>query len=686
MHCFFIPFIIIGLCATTSQAGFRKQPYLIYPGDNTQMKVLYQLSASDSCRIFWGTDSGALADSMVTTEYGTDHQHAALLTDLTPGKRYYYTVAQDTIVYSGSFFTAPGTAAAQTSFFAYGDTRSYPSDHNQIAGLMVNEYNTEPELQSFVFVVGDLVTHGDYESDWRDEFFNPSYHNIMTMLANLPYQSCMGNHEQSGMLFQKYFPYPFIARRYWSFDYGPAHFVIVDQYTSYSTGSAQLNWIANDLSASAKPWKLICLHEPGWSAGGHGNNLSVQNYLQPLCEQYNVQIVFGGHNHYYARAEVNEVFHITTGGGGAPLYTPNQSYPHIITTAQVHHYCKIEIDNDWMSFAAIDQEGTVFDSFFLNQYGIELLNVEISSSYIPVGEDSLRLLLQMENPAAHELQLAALINGLESSYFDSVELFDDGEHSDGGAGDGIWGHTIAPVPFEDIYAGYIVIEDNDSGTDFVLTDQIHFTTVGPVIFDEITNASMEVIHPGDTYSFYFALSNQSDSVSARDISATLSSDYEDIAVGKVSRDFGDIGPGESAESEWFYPIEIADSCAVGIEIPIHIQIMSNGIPFWTDSLYIAIQTGIPEVRSGPQTPGLGQNYPNPFNPVTTIPFYLPDRLPVTLSIYTLQGQRIETLLDQTMPAGYHSITWDANQLNSGVYLYQIKVGDFKQKGKCVLIK
>ena len=75
-----------------------------------------------------------------------------------------------------------------------------------------------------------------------------------------------------------------------------------------------------DLAASAKPWKFIVLHEPGWSAGGgHGNNTTVQNDIQPLAVQYGVAIVFGGHNHYYARANVSGVTHLTMGGGGAPL-------------------------------------------------------------------------------------------------------------------------------------------------------------------------------------------------------------------------------------------------------------------------------------------------------------------------------------------------------------------------------
>jgi hypothetical protein len=186
------------------------------------------------------------------------------------------------------------------------------------------------------------------------------------MLAELPYQSCMGNHEESGVLFKKYFPYPYEADRYWSFDYGPVHFVMVDQYVPYGSGSTQHTWIGNDLAATSKPWKIIVLHEPGWSAGGnHGNNATVQNDIQPLCELHGVSIILAGHNHYYARCVVNDVQHVTTGGGGAPLYTPDTGYPNLVASARAYHYCDIEIDDGTLSFVAVSTSGDTIDAFTL---------------------------------------------------------------------------------------------------------------------------------------------------------------------------------------------------------------------------------------------------------------------------------------------------------------------------------
>jgi hypothetical protein len=341
----------------------RKAPYLIYTGDVSEMQVLWQLISTATCTIDWGIDTTYSLGSVQTNEYGSDHQHTYTIENLTPATKYYYRIKHNQEVHTGSFRSAPDTNETDIKFFAYGDTRSNPGTHNQVAAAMVETYIEDEDFQSLIIVVGDLVNNGDSESDWDNQFFDPSYSNIQEMLATLPYQSCMGNHEDSGVLFTKYFPYPFVAGRYWSFDYGPAHFAVVDQYTSYAPGSAQLTWLENDLASTTKPWKFIYLHEPGWSAGGHSNEVPVQLYIQPLCEEYGIPIVFGGHNHYYARAEVNGVQHITTGGGGAPLYQPDLNYPNIITATMANHFCTIEIGDDLLSFKAIKPDGTVIDSF-----------------------------------------------------------------------------------------------------------------------------------------------------------------------------------------------------------------------------------------------------------------------------------------------------------------------------------
>ncbi len=83
---------------------------------------------------------------------------------------------------------------------------------------------------------------------------------------------------------------------------------------------------------------------------------------------------------------------------------------------------------------------------------------------------------------------------------------------------------------------------------------------------------------------------------------------------------------------------------------------------------------------------LAQNYPNPFNPSTTIEFALPSSGQVSLAIYNTQGQLVETLLNQNLTAGVHTVRWEAGNLPSGVYFYRIETAKFTQTKKLMLLK
>ena len=96
----------------------------------------------------------------------------------------------------------------------------------------------------------------------------------------------------------------------------------------------------------------------------------------------------------------------------------------------------------------------------------------------------------------------------------------------------------------------------------------------------------------------------------------------------------------------------------------------------------------------PLTYYLNPCYPNTFNPTTTISFELPKETYTEIKIYNLAGQLVQTLLNEVKPAGQHQIIWNAGNLPSGIYFYQIKVedpagsgtGDFTKTKKCILLK
>jgi hypothetical protein len=83
---------------------------------------------------------------------------------------------------------------------------------------------------------------------------------------------------------------------------------------------------------------------------------------------------------------------------------------------------------------------------------------------------------------------------------------------------------------------------------------------------------------------------------------------------------------------------------------------------------------------------LMQNYPNPFNPVTTIEFHLKKAGKSELTLFNSLGQKVQTLVNEELPAGVHKVTMQANNLSSGIYFYKIESGSFVQVRKMVLIK
>ena len=88
---------------------------------------------------------------------------------------------------------------------------------------------------------------------------------------------------------------------------------------------------------------------------------------------------------------------------------------------------------------------------------------------------------------------------------------------------------------------------------------------------------------------------------------------------------------------------------------------------------------------------LYQNYPNPFNPKTNIKFSLPSQTHTELYIINLMGQRIRTLINTDLTAGYHEMAWDGTNdqgvdVTSGVYFIALKSGDVMKLRKITLIK
>ncbi len=110
--------------------------------------------------------------------------------------------------------------------------------------------------------------------------------------------------------------------------------------------------------------------------------------------------------------------------------------------------------------------------------------------------------------------------------------------------------------------------------------------------------------------------------------------------------------------------------------------IAGNITWWENDGILSVKTDM----NLPIIFRLLQNYPNPFNPSTNIKYHIPELCYVSLKIYDVLGNEIDTIVDEEKIAGEYEIVFNPEALPSGVYFYQLKVREFVETKKMVLMK
>ena len=167
--------------------------------------------------------------------------------------------------------------------------------------------------------------------------------------------------------------------------------------------------------------------------------------------------------------------------------------------------------------------------------------------------------------------------------------------------------------------------------------------------------------------------------------------YSDNMTGKMKIliHFNNPFSGDLIESGLADMVEISMTAKKDITAGNTEQLKITKANFSTSSAARVEVDGIPNVI--PSTFFLSQNYPNPFNPTTMIDFSIESNQRVCLDIYNILGQHVKSLVDTDLPAGAHSIEWDATnqqggRVSSGVYLYRLSVDQNTQSKKMLFLK
>ena len=109
---------------------------------------------------------------------------------------------------------------------------------------------------------------------------------------------------------------------------------------------------------------------------------------------------------------------------------------------------------------------------------------------------------------------------------------------------------------------------------------------------------------------------------------------------------------------------------------------------WGTASAVINVTGIDEELVGlnPKTFALFANYPNPFNPSTKIRYAISQTSFTTITVYSMLGDEVSTLINEIKTPGIYEINFDGSNLSSGTYLYKLQAGNFTQTKKMIILK
>jgi hypothetical protein len=242
-----------------------------------------------------------------------------------------------------------------------GDCRSNPDIFSLISkGL--KKYS--PVLSIYT---GDLCFNAKYNT-WKEEFF---IRDQLDLISNVPFFNAIGNHEGwviNTIAFQQSTDLDAgkDQKPWFTTEDGDLMILILSTMHSCKPGSEQYLFAEKVLKESKRKWKLVAFHHPAYCNGGHGENKEMINVTKNLFEPYKVDIVVGGHSHFYQHNLVNGIRHFVFGGGGAPLYNVKEG-SYTIKASRDYNFGIFDLSPNSLSMTVYDHLGNEIDKLTIRK-------------------------------------------------------------------------------------------------------------------------------------------------------------------------------------------------------------------------------------------------------------------------------------------------------------------------------
>jgi hypothetical protein len=142
----------------------------------------------------------------------------------------------------------------------------------------------------------------------------------------------------------------------------PGDVLLIGLDSNRVSDAAQRAFLEDTLRNATERWRIVAVHEPPFSAGYQGSNLTVRDAFSSLFAEYGVQLVLSGHEHDYQRSvPIDGVTYVVSGAAGRVRGTGEDGFTAV--SYAVHHFLDINVFAETMLVRAIDQDARVFDEF-----------------------------------------------------------------------------------------------------------------------------------------------------------------------------------------------------------------------------------------------------------------------------------------------------------------------------------
>jgi hypothetical protein len=368
-----------------------------YPSSSKPDQILLTWSAdpATSMDIQWRTDTTVQVSQLKVREAGSTaevavdaekikmedrllmndryiHHFTAQLRELKPGTTYQYLI-NDQTEWSDQYSFTTAANDDSFSFLWFGDTHFSPK-----YGEVLKLANAAHPDAAFVSIVGDLVSDGLHRNQW-DDLLQYS----KEVICRKPLMAVPGNHDnRAGLGAQTYrdmFSYPLNApegvpaEQTYSFTYKNTLFLMID---GTSPIDAQTAWIEKQLAETQATWKIAMFHFPPYN--WEEPYLNIQKAWVPLFDKYHVDMVFGGHIHYYMRSKPMKAGQVVDSYNDGTAYVISVGIPSrnqeitdepyaAVRNQEGQLYQYVKIDGNQLSMTTVNAQNKVIDSFKISK-------------------------------------------------------------------------------------------------------------------------------------------------------------------------------------------------------------------------------------------------------------------------------------------------------------------------------